>query len=176
MDVKTISIVGQPNRYFVKKAMCLNTEPVKLKNIFPKHLYEEDMQLKIVELLMGPTNTDNYSILNAQLLRKMSGYKSQDVSKGVYNEVSFFAPMDALKKMHEMKMLCIYCEIKMLFVYEHARNMKQWTLDRLNNDLGHDKENVVISCLACNLSKRRRSHSAFLNTKQLIIVRADYSS
>ena len=29
----------------------------------------------------------------------------------------------------------------------------QWTLDRLNNDIGHFNDNVVICCLTCNLKK-----------------------
>ena len=30
---------------------------------------------------------------------------------------------------------------------------KQWTLDRLNNDINHSSKNTVISCLKCNLKK-----------------------
>ena len=44
-----------------------------------------------------------------------------------------------------------------------------WTLDRINNDIGHYGDNVVIGCLACNLQKRRRGDEAFRFTKQLII-------
>ena len=29
----------------------------------------------------------------------------------------------------------------------------QWTLDRIDNNIGHSKENVVICCLKCNLKE-----------------------
>ena len=50
--------------------------------------------------------------------------------------------------------------------------MNQWSLDRINNDLGHNANNVVISCLDCNLKRRRTGKDAFLFTKQLTIVKS----
>ena len=47
--------------------------------------------------------------------------------------------------------------------------MEQWSLDRIDNDIGHYKENVVISCLECNLKRRKTNADAFLFTKQLRI-------
>jgi len=30
----------------------------------------------------------------------------------------------------------------------------QWTLERINNDFGHNNDNVVIACLQCNVERR----------------------
>ena len=48
-----------------------------------------------------------------------------------------------------------------------------WTLDRIDNDLSHTNNNTCISCLKCNLQKRRRSHEKFKFTKQLKIEKKD---
>ena len=50
--------------------------------------------------------------------------------------------------------------------------MKQWTLDRIDNDQGHTYDNVVIACLECNLQRRRTNSDKFLFTKQMKIVRS----
>ena len=73
--------------------------------------------------------------------------------------------------MHSCKLICYYCNQSTLLLYENVREKKQWTLDRIDNDIGHNENNVVIACLECNLRRRRTNTSAFLFTKQLTIVR-----
>ena len=41
--------------------------------------------------------------------------------------------------------------------------MQMWTLDRIDNNIGHNRDNVVISCLACNLQKREEEVKKHLN-------------
>ena len=52
-----------------------------------------------------------------------------------------------------------------------ARENYQWTLDRIDNDQGHNIDNILISCLECNLKRRCRSKDKFLMGKQLKIMR-----
>jgi len=59
----------------------------------------------------------------------------------------------------------------MLILYEIVRESLQWTLDRIDNAVGHNKNNVLIACLHCNLKRRKQSKDAFLFTKQLQIVK-----
>ena len=47
--------------------------------------------------------------------------------------------------------------------------MCQWTVDRIDNSIGHDIDNIVISCLKCNLQRKTRSADKFAQTKQLVI-------
>jgi RNase P subunit RPR2 len=49
--------------------------------------------------------------------------------------------------------------------------MNQWTLERMDNNKGHNNDNVVIACLDCNLKRRLQNKDAFLFTKQLTITR-----
>jgi hypothetical protein len=58
-----------------------------------------------------------------------------------------------------------------LLLYENNREEKQWTLDRLDNAIGHTKDNVVISCLKCNLERRCLNDEKFLFTKQMRLIK-----
>jgi hypothetical protein len=49
--------------------------------------------------------------------------------------------------------------------------MKQWTLDRIDNDIGHNKKNLVIACLECNLKRKRTNKDKFMFTKNMKITR-----
>jgi hypothetical protein len=68
-------------------------------------------------------------------------------------------------------MKCIYCSEEVFILYERVRETKQWTLDRINNDIGHNSGNLVIACLECNLKRRRTNKDAFMFTKNMVIVR-----
>lgn len=57
----------------------------------------------------------------------------------------------------------------MLIFYQKVREISQWTLDRVDNDLSHKNDNVIIACLKCNLDRRRQNKDKFLFTKQLKI-------
>ena len=69
------------------------------------------------------------------------------------------------------KMKCYYCNENMLLVYENVREGKQWTLDRIDNSIGHITENVVISCLDCNLKRRTMNDEKFKFSKQMKIIK-----
>ena len=63
-------------------------------------------------------------------------------------------------------MKCYYCRCPVLLTYNNIRDNRQWTLDRLNNDKGHNTNNVVIACLQCNLQRGVKNNKKFLFTKQ----------
>ena len=50
-------------------------------------------------------------------------------------------------------------------MYKNKREPLQWTLDRVDNDLGHTNANTIVACLKCNLERRRRSDKKFLMSK-----------
>ena len=75
--------------------------------------------------------------------------------------------------MVESKMKCFYCTCNMYLIYENVRQMNQWTLDRIDNSIGHNKNNLVISCLECNLKRRNIDKDKFLFTKRLNIKKEE---
>jgi hypothetical protein len=102
------------------------------------------------------------------LARKLNGYKSQDKKFEIYSDYYFITKDQVIEKLKECDSICYYCKEKVIIEYEKG-DKKQWTLDRIDNTMGHNTTNVLISCLACNLKRRNRTVEKFLFTKQLVI-------
>jgi len=78
-----------------------------------------------------------------------------------------------IQQMIDSQLKCRYCKREMLVVYDVSRENKQWSVDRIDNDIGHNISNFHLACLECNLSRRRRTDEKFLFTKQLNIVKRE---
>jgi hypothetical protein len=106
-----------------------------------------------------------------QIKKKMSGYKQQDQLKKLYSEHAFLTLSSLINKMVECQLKCYYFSKEMHVLYDIQRESSQWSVDRIDNDLGHNIGNYYLACLECNLKRRRRSDKKFLLTKQLKIVK-----
>jgi len=112
----------------------------------------------------------DYAPLNTQpklndannISKKMNGYKSQDKKRGWISTIELTDILEILEKKY-----CCYCEKEVLVVYDTKLHPMQWTLDRINNNLPHNKENVVLSCLKCNLKRRKTPIGHFLFSKNV---------
>ena len=100
--------------------------------------------------------------------KKMAGYKRQDLKHAIYSQAHFVS-VEEVAALRSANGKCAYCGEVMTAAGK--RNMKQWTLDRIDNRYGHNSGNVVLACLACNLQRKNRSVSAFKFTKQLVVVK-----
>ena len=129
----------------------------------------------ITEDRILPENADICRLIMQQICNKISGYKSQDVEKNLFNGPEFVDYKTVLQKMTECKNQCYYCKNLVHVLYEFVREPKQWTLERIDNKLGHVKTNVVIACLNCNLHRKTMHTERYLFTKQLNIVKSDES-
>jgi hypothetical protein len=109
--------------------------------------------------------------LRRQVCAKISGYKSQDMKKGIYDDAKFVRFDDVVALMAERKMSCFYCKKQALLFYEYSRDCDQWTLERIDNARGHNVDNVEIACLNCNLRRRTMYHERYVFTKQMGTVR-----
>lgn len=104
-----------------------------------------------------------------QIERKIAGYKQQDIEKNLLSNEKLVQLPNIVDALIDCDFKCFYCKEKMLLLYEMVREEKQWTVDRINNDLGHNYDNFVLACLGCNLKRRCRTKDKFLFTKQLVI-------
>ena len=104
----------------------------------------------------------------SEIERKIGGYKQQDIKKDRVFGITY---EQIVCKMEQQQLQCKYCQQEMLLKYDsrRERELRQWTLDRLDNELGHTVANCHLACLKCNLQRRRTSDAAFAFTKQLII-------
>ena len=114
----------------------------------------------------------NYSeIFVSELKSKLSGYRQQDVKKKILDNEQFITFDETLEKLVISKLICKYCSTKMQIFYQVSKEPKQWTLDRIDNSLGHNNDNVVICCLGCNLKRRRLDHDKFLFSQKMKLVK-----
>lgn len=102
------------------------------------------------------------------LHKKLRGYKAQDEKWEIYSEYHFVTAEYVSQLLTDCKFMCYYCQCALKQEYT-ARDPQQWTLDRIDNTMGHNQGNVLISCLACNLKRRNRTVKKFLFTKQLVV-------
>jgi len=59
-----------------------------------------------------------------------------------------------------------YCREICQVTYKESMCRKQWTLDRIDNNYGHNDTNVVIACLDCNLKRGTMDSERFRQGKQ----------
>ena len=109
------------------------------------------------------------SLIVSELNHKIQGYKGQDIKKEVHHLASLIKLEDVLEKLVGSQLTCCYCSKPVVILYKNVRDPEQWTLDRLDNDLSHTKENTCISCLKCNLQRRVMNVDKFTFTKKLKI-------
>jgi hypothetical protein len=135
------------------------------------HSIEE--QLSVIEMLYKKDLTEipNKNTYISELKHKISSYRQQDRLKNKLNPEKFVSLEDVLELLYDCKLKCHYCNEYMYIIYEIVRQNKQWSLDRVDNTQGHNKGNLVISCLECNLKRRRTNKDAFLFTKNMKIQR-----
>ena len=108
-----------------------------------------------------------------EIHKKIYGYKQQDSIKKIFKEQQFITVEDILNKMIDSKLRCHYCKDAMIVLYDISREMKQWSVDRIDNNIGHNKDNFYLACLDCNLKRRRIPDDKFLFTKQLNITKQE---
>lgn len=125
----------------------------------------------IIVGLSTDTSSNIRTELRRQVCAKISGYKSQDMKKGIYDDAKFVRFDDVVALMAERKMSCFYCKKQALLFYEYSRDCDQWTLERIDNARGHNVDNVEIACLNCNLRRRTMYHERYVFTKQMGTVR-----
>lgn len=141
---------------------------------FSHDYYKYENQMLIIQGIYEKKYDENdkiYKIAIQQINRKIYGYKQQDNIKNKFNEEKFLTFDSVIEKMVKCELKCYYCACEMNVLYDISREMKQWSVDRINNDLGHNVDNYYLACLECNLKRRRRSDEKFLFTKQMKLVK-----
>lgn len=114
---------------------------------------------------------DSKSLLGRELSSKLNGYKQQDVKKKLYDASSFITIEQLRSKLIDELLTCVFCGIQVKLLYDKVRDDTQWTLDRVDNDLGHSDSNTRIACMKCNLQRRRIDYDKFQWTKNLVITK-----
>jgi hypothetical protein len=142
----------------------------ELKDLDDEFL-SHDKQVKMLNQLFIDGECENSKLLKREIEKKINSYKTQDITKKIFNELLLISLSETIEKLVASKLKCCYCKEKIYLLYKNVRDPKQWTLDRIDNDLCHSDENTLIACLHCNLQRRTRDMEKFLFTKQLKITK-----
>lgn len=113
---------------------------------------------------------ETQTMVRSQLQSKLAGYKYQDQEKHLWCPDAFVALDDVVVLLRHCALQCFYCAHPTRLLYENARDPLQWTLERIDNCLGHVRGNVQIACLQCNLRRRTMFHERYLMTKRMVNV------
>lgn len=163
-----------------KKIIIIEEKPKKVKLEKPKKkrvvtqtidwekaVEELEKIENIEEIIDIDEQTKSCKIILQQIKRKISGYLGQDREKNIVDKEKFVNTQDVISLFKTSKMICYYCKERTEIMYEFVREPKQWTLERLDNSFGHNRDNVVISCLSCNLRRRTMAKERYLQTKAM---------
>ena len=164
--MKNIEITGKHNRDKINKSRDNNfiaerNSMINIDDIYFNHKNQIDINTKELE------NNINKTILK-EIDKKILSYKNQDILKNKYNNNNISCE-EVIEKLVGSKLKCYYCKKNTFILYKKVRDMEQWSLDRIDNSFPHSNDNVIISCLKCNLQRRCQDKDDFLFTKQLKI-------
>ena len=174
------SIMFNANNKRVKKCLTEDYKKKEKKRVeaenwtFTLDDYLHENQLNNIKKIIESDykfNNQTTKICLQQINKKIYGYKQQDMIKKLLNNEKFITLESITNKMVECELKCYYCSCEMNVLYDISREMKQWTVDRINNDLGHNADNYYLACLECNLKRRRRSDDKFLFTKRMKLIK-----
>ena len=127
-------------------------------------IYQRTKEMMHLNMLyLGTPNP----VIDKELKKKLSSYKQQDRVKKKHDADKFITMASLVQKLVESQLKCHYCQDMVHITGDKKREKKQWTLDRVDNNLGHFEDNVVIACLDCNLKRRCIDKDKFMFTKRL---------
>jgi hypothetical protein len=181
--MKKIDIIGKRNQDKMKQMADPDAviERKVAKNRggagLPDNVYDTDQSL-VLDMLKASVADKSVGISApeqsistglAYVLReidtKRKAYIYQDKHHQIYDPRFSITTDRIVELLVAADLLCHYCREICQVAYKEAMCRRQWTLDRTDNNYGHNDANVVIACLDCNLKRRNRSVKKFLLSK-----------
>ena len=162
-----------------ERGKLLDSEKPKVKRVVTKkeqwqHVIQQQDD-KLPEWLLTPeadtahkrSGLSDARLVHQQIQSKRSGYRSQDQLKHLFDPEKFVTFADILSLLNQSTLICYYCKDPVLVLYDYVRDMRQWTLERLDNHFGHNRDNVVLACLKCNLRRRTMHSERYVKTQEM---------
>lgn len=171
--MKKITITGK------KTVDDLMVKKNKRVRVYAKEQYLSDVdlehtkQIEVLNNLKEEKNNAYKEIMLTELERKINGYKQQDIKKGIFDINKLISLDEIITKLSDCSLNCHYCKKEVKVLYRVVREPRQWTLDRIDNDLCHSNSNTLVSCLTCNLKRRLMDKDKFEFTKQLHLTKVN---
>ena len=185
--MKKIEIQGKRNQDKMKqmddpKAVIERKVP-KNRMTLPDDFYRADQSLGLALLkehiadislgvsppanvMIDPDNARLLSYMIREIDMKRKAYIYQDKHHEIYDPRYSITTDRIVELLVAAELLCFYCREICQVTYKEAMCRRQWTLDRVDNNYGHNDTNVVIACLDCNLKRGTMDAERFRQGKQ----------
>ena len=185
--MKKIDILGKRNQDKMKQmadpnAVIERKIPKHKPVDFPDEIYTADQSL-VLDILrcdiadkslgvfsVSRVHTEPMTVCLKHLLReidtKRKAYIYQDKHHKIYDPRYSITTERIVEMLVGSELLCHYCREICQVAYKESMCRKQWTLDRIDNNYGHNDTNVVIACLDCNLKRGTMDSERFRQGKQ----------
>ena len=171
--MKTIVITGKRNIDKIQKI----DNPIRkdtMKLDLNDSYYTYNKQIEIVNKLYLEENQECETLLKREISKKIRGYRNQDIQKKLIDLLKLISLDQTIELLLISKLKCFYCKDKCELLYKTIFEKKQWTLDRIDNNQGHNHDNVVICCLDCNVKRGNMDSDRFKRGKEIKIVRKQF--
>jgi 5-methylcytosine-specific restriction endonuclease McrA len=174
--MKKIDIIGKRNQDKMKQLAdpdaVIEKKVPKNRGVIPDEYYAPDQTLGLAVLKASVETTPAAATdtITTHILReidlKRKAYIYQDKQHAIYDARFSITTDQIVDLLVSSELLCYYCREICLVAYKESMCRKQWTLDRIDNDYGHNAANVVIACLDCNLKRGTMDSERFRQGKQ----------
>ena len=106
-------------------------------------------QVQIINSLYLNQEPEQNILAKREISKKINGYKSQDIQKELLDLNRLISLDQTIEKLMVSKLKCFYCKDNCELLYKNTLAKKQWTLDRVNNEYGHNSRRLyTTSCTA----------------------------
>tara|TARA_B110000967_G_scaffold209686_1_gene267071 strand:- start:2399 stop:2917 length:519 start_codon:yes stop_codon:yes gene_type:complete len=163
---KKITLFGKKNIDKINSVhIPIRSETIKWD--VTEDVFARQTQSEYVNQLYLGTDFTYKSLCEKEIYKKWYGYKRQDITKQLFDELKLITIEQIYEKLMLSKLYCYYCKEGCLFLYKDVLAKRQWTLDRIDNNFGHNDDNVVICCLECNVKRGSMDCKRFKSGKEI---------
>ena len=177
--MKKIEIQGKRNQDKMKQMddpeAVIERKIPKNRMALPEEFYSADQSLGMTLLKSHIATTSSLettepnrslSYILREIDTKRKAYIYQDKHHKIYDPRYSITTDRIVELLADSQLLCFYCREICQVTYKEAMCRRQWTLDRIDNNYGHNDANVVIACLDCNLKRGTMDAERFRQGKQ----------
>lgn len=164
--MKSITITGKRNIDNLSNINQIKEKPLRLETLNVIE-YSHYQQVGFINMLFLSHSFKEEAMLLKMIQTKIKGYHQQDVKKKL--DTPIITLKECISKLFNSNLKCDYCFSQLKLIYLHVREQDQWTLERIDNSIGHSNDNTMICCLKCNLQRRNKNIDTFTFTKQYVL-------